>query len=121
MIEALDPKRLFIFHINDAEALPLERLTDAHRLLPGLGILPLKEIIAAFKKSGSMRTPAWRSFVRNTGSAIRLSWREKRKRRWDEYWLNPQITQITQTEEERNRLRVNVGTTQIASVKSFLN
>jgi 2-keto-myo-inositol isomerase len=52
MIEALDPKRLFIFHINDAEAMPLERLTDAHRLLPGLGILPLKEIIAAFKKIG---------------------------------------------------------------------
>src|SRR6185295_11377699 len=35
MIEALDPKRLFIFHINDAEDLPSERLTDAHRLLPG--------------------------------------------------------------------------------------
>jgi 2-keto-myo-inositol isomerase len=32
--------------------MPLERLTDAHRLLPGLGILPLKEIIAAFKKIG---------------------------------------------------------------------
>ena len=52
MIEALDPKRLFIFHINDAEALPRERLTDAHRLLPGLGILPLKEMIAAFKRIG---------------------------------------------------------------------
>ena len=52
MIEALDPKRLFIFHINDAEALPQERLTDAHRLLPGLGILPLKEILASFKKIG---------------------------------------------------------------------
>ena len=52
MIEMLDPKRLFIFHINDAEALPQERLTDAQRLLPGLGILPLKEIIAAFKKIG---------------------------------------------------------------------
>jgi len=52
MIDALDPKRLFIFHIDDAEDLPRERLTDAHRLLPGLGILPLKEIIAAFKRIG---------------------------------------------------------------------
>jgi 2-keto-myo-inositol isomerase len=52
MIEALDPKSLFIFHINDAEDLPCERLTDANRLLPGLGILPLKEIIRAFRQIG---------------------------------------------------------------------
>ncbi|HEV2834610.1 MAG TPA: sugar phosphate isomerase/epimerase, partial [Pyrinomonadaceae bacterium] len=50
MIDAIDPKRLFIFHIDDAEDLPREKLTDAHRLLPGLGILPLKEIIAAFRR-----------------------------------------------------------------------
>lgn len=52
MIDALDPKRLFIFHINDAENLPPDQLTDAHRLLPGLGILKLKEIIEAFKRIG---------------------------------------------------------------------
>ena len=52
MIDELDPKRLFIFHIDDAEDLPRAQLTDAHRLLPGLGILPLKEIIAAFKRIG---------------------------------------------------------------------
>jgi len=52
MIEALDPKRVFIFHINDAESRPLDKLTDAHRLLPGLGILPLKEMLAAFKRIG---------------------------------------------------------------------
>jgi 2-keto-myo-inositol isomerase len=52
MIDALDPRRLFIFHIDDSENLPLDQLTDAHRLLPGLGILPLKEIIAAFKRVG---------------------------------------------------------------------
>jgi 2-keto-myo-inositol isomerase len=52
MIEALDPARLFIFHIDDSENLPLDQLTDAHRLLPGLGILPLKEIIAAFRRIG---------------------------------------------------------------------
>jgi 2-keto-myo-inositol isomerase len=52
MIRSLDPKRLFIFHINDAEKLPREKLTDAHRLLPGLGILPLAEIISAFREIG---------------------------------------------------------------------
>jgi 2-keto-myo-inositol isomerase len=52
MIDALDPKRLFIFHINDAEDLPSGQLTDAHRLLPGLGILPLKEIIEALRGIG---------------------------------------------------------------------
>lgn len=51
-IEALDPQRLFIFHINDAEDLPREQLEDRHRLLPGLGILPLKEIIAALRRIG---------------------------------------------------------------------
>ena len=43
-IETLDPKKLFIFHINDAEDLPKGDLTDAHRLYPGMGILPIKEI-----------------------------------------------------------------------------
>src|ERR1700686_1225459 len=52
MIDALDPKRLFIFHVNDAEDLPLDQLPDAHRLLPGLGILKLQEIIEAFKRIG---------------------------------------------------------------------
>ena len=52
MIETLNPQRLFIFHIDDAEDRPREQLTDAHRLLPGLGILPLKEIVAAFRRVG---------------------------------------------------------------------
>jgi 2-keto-myo-inositol isomerase len=51
-IETLDPKKLFIFHINDAEDLPKEELTDAHRLYPGLGILPIKEIKERFDKIG---------------------------------------------------------------------
>lgn len=48
-IEALDPDRLFIFHINDAEARPRAELEDSHRLLPGSGILPLKEIVGALR------------------------------------------------------------------------
>jgi len=52
MIEALDPKLIYVFHINDAENLPREQLEDRHRLLPGLGILPLREMVGAFRKIG---------------------------------------------------------------------
>jgi len=52
MIERLNSERLFIFHINDAEDLPREQLEDRHRLLPGLGVLPLRTIIKAFKHIG---------------------------------------------------------------------
>jgi 2-keto-myo-inositol isomerase len=48
----LDAARLFIFHINDAENLPRAELEDKHRLLPGLGILPLKEIFDALRHIG---------------------------------------------------------------------
>jgi 2-keto-myo-inositol isomerase len=51
-IDSLDPDRLFIFHINDAEPLSREVLEDKHRLLPGLGILPLKEIVGALRRIG---------------------------------------------------------------------
>ena len=52
MIETLDPKLIQIFHINDAEDLPRDQLEDRHRLLPGLGILPLREILSAFRRIG---------------------------------------------------------------------
>lgn len=54
-IEALDADRLFIFHINDAEERPRGELQDSHRLLPGLGILPLKEIVGALRRIGYSR------------------------------------------------------------------
>jgi 2-keto-myo-inositol isomerase len=43
-LEKLDPKKLFIFHINDAEDLPKDQLNDSKRLYPGLGILPIAEM-----------------------------------------------------------------------------
>jgi len=52
MIDALNPQFLFLFHINDAEDRPREKLNDSHRLLPGLGILPLRAIIDAFDRIG---------------------------------------------------------------------
>jgi 2-keto-myo-inositol isomerase len=49
MIETIDPSRLYVFHINDAENRPRAELQDSHRLFPGLGILPLKEMMGAFR------------------------------------------------------------------------
>ncbi len=51
-IETLDPEKLFVFHINDAEDLPRENLTDAHRLYPGLGVLPIRQIKERFDLIG---------------------------------------------------------------------
>lgn len=51
-IDSMRPEKLFIFHINDAENLPKEQLTDAQRLYPGLGILPIKEMKEHFDKIG---------------------------------------------------------------------
>lgn len=54
-IDTLDPAKLFIFHINDAENLPKDQLTDAHRLYPGAGILPIREMKEHFDKIGYNR------------------------------------------------------------------
>lgn len=54
-MDELDSERLFIFHINDAEDRPRNELEDSHRLLPGLGILPLSDMIAALRRIGYER------------------------------------------------------------------
>ena len=51
-IDSMRREKLFVFHINDAEDLPKEQLTDAQRLYPGTGILPIREIKEHFDKIG---------------------------------------------------------------------
>jgi 2-keto-myo-inositol isomerase len=51
-IENVQPGNICIFHINDAEDLSRETLTDAHRLYPGEGILPIREIKRELDKIG---------------------------------------------------------------------
>ena len=51
-IKSIDAKKLAVFHINDVEAMPKEKITDANRLFPGDGVIPLKEIIAAVRGIG---------------------------------------------------------------------
>jgi 2-keto-myo-inositol isomerase len=51
-IDQLDPERIFAFHLDDLEDTPKEAITDATRVLPGSGVLPLDEICARLKGIG---------------------------------------------------------------------
>lgn len=51
-LEALDPDRIFAFHLDDLEDTPKEAITDATRVLPGRGVIPLGEICARLKAIG---------------------------------------------------------------------
>lgn len=51
-IASIPIKKLLIVHINDCEQLPREQLTDAHRLYPGLGVIPLREMLGVLKQKG---------------------------------------------------------------------
>ena len=48
----LDPRKIFMVHVNDVEPVPRAKLHDALRLLPGEGVLPLQPILAALKGIG---------------------------------------------------------------------
>jgi len=46
------PEKVLILHINDVEERPKETIEDAHRLLPGEGVIPLDDILRNVKKTG---------------------------------------------------------------------
>ena len=51
-VRAVKAENLAIFHINDVEKMPKEKIEDANRLFPGDGVIPLKEIIEAVRSTG---------------------------------------------------------------------
>jgi len=51
-IDQLDPARIFAFHLDDLEDVPKEEISDARRLMPGLGVVPLDEICKRLKGIG---------------------------------------------------------------------
>jgi 2-keto-myo-inositol isomerase len=51
-LDAIDPAHIFAFHLDDLEDVPKEEITDAVRLLPGLGVVPLADICARLKGIG---------------------------------------------------------------------
>ncbi|MGN0994398.1 MAG: sugar phosphate isomerase/epimerase family protein [Butyricicoccus sp.] len=51
-IRKIPKDKLFVFHINDCEDLPLGILDHCHRLMPGLGAIPVQEVADAVKAAG---------------------------------------------------------------------
>jgi 2-keto-myo-inositol isomerase len=51
-VRTLDPRRVFMVHLNDVERAPRRRMHDALRLYPGQGIIPLRAILRALKGIG---------------------------------------------------------------------
>lgn len=51
-IRQVDPRTIFIVHVNDVERAPRRKMHDALRLFPGKGILPLEKILRALKDIG---------------------------------------------------------------------
>jgi 2-keto-myo-inositol isomerase len=51
-IKKVDPRKIFVLHVNDAEKLHRAKLQDANRLYPGEGVIPLNQIMAGLKEIG---------------------------------------------------------------------
>lgn len=51
-IRKIPKDKLFVFHINDCEDLPLGILDHCHRIMPGMGTIPVQEIADAVKAVG---------------------------------------------------------------------
>ena len=52
LLDRLPPEKIFVYHINDSEDRPLTELDHCHRLMPGDGFIPLKEISKKLKAKG---------------------------------------------------------------------
>ena len=52
MLAGLKAEQLFLVHLDDAENRPRHTLTDAHRLLPGDGVIPLKDLVGRVEALG---------------------------------------------------------------------
>lgn len=51
-IRHVDPRHIFIVHLNDVERVPRRKMHDALRLYPGQGIIPLRGILTALRGIG---------------------------------------------------------------------
>ena len=51
-IRQVNPKKIFVVHVNDVERVPRRKMHDALRLFPGKGIIPLTSILRALKATG---------------------------------------------------------------------
>ncbi|EZP77361.1 xylose isomerase [Parageobacillus genomosp. 1] len=51
-LQVADPSKIFVFHIDDCEDLPVGALRDHHRVWPGDGAIDLNRILHALKEIG---------------------------------------------------------------------
>lgn len=51
-IQNVPVEKLFVVHLNGCEDRPRDELTDAHRLYPGEGVIPVQEILTALRSVG---------------------------------------------------------------------
>jgi len=51
-IAEVDPRKIFMVHVNDVERSPRRKMHDALRLFPGKGIIPLIRILEALRAIG---------------------------------------------------------------------
>ncbi|MDE3094654.1 MAG: sugar phosphate isomerase/epimerase [Chloroflexota bacterium] len=51
-LQRVPVEKLIVLHLNGCEDLPRERLTDAHRLYPGEGVIPAGAILGALRECG---------------------------------------------------------------------
>ena len=51
-LKAIPVDKLYIIHVNDCEDGALNELTDAHRLYPTLGVIPLKQKLSILVDKG---------------------------------------------------------------------
>lgn len=51
-IRRIPKEKLFVYHINDCEDLPLGILDHCHRIMPGMGAIPVAEVSEAVKAAG---------------------------------------------------------------------
>jgi 2-keto-myo-inositol isomerase len=51
-IREVNPRRIFMVHLNDVERAPRRRMHDALRLYPGKGVIPLRSILRELRAIG---------------------------------------------------------------------
>ena len=51
-LDAIDPARIFAFHLDDLDDAPKEAFSDSIRIFPGEGVVPLHDICARLKAIG---------------------------------------------------------------------
>jgi 2-keto-myo-inositol isomerase len=52
MLDDLEPEAVALVRLNDAENRPLEDLTESNRLLPGDGVVPMRELLRRVESVG---------------------------------------------------------------------